>query len=251
MRREVIAAGIVGMAILGLAVFSMSRESARRAASSDTSLVSVNPIESPSGDLSPSTPAAPAPRRTGGFGASFGNLTVAAGTNVPVTINTRISSEEAGVGDSWSGVVASDVYSHGNLVIPAGTTVHGTVAAATPAKRGDRAMLQLHLSRIQIADRSYGVSGSSEPVIAGSTRARNLGAIAGGTAAGAIIGHTVGGSGKGTLIGGLLGGAVATGAVAKSKGWQVVLKEGTQLTFTTQKSVAVSKRAVNDEMAAR
>ena len=38
---------------------------------------------------------------------------------------------------------------------------------------------------------------------------------------------------KGTVIGGIVGGGVATGVVAKSKGYQVVLKEGTPLTFTT------------------
>jgi hypothetical protein len=112
-------------------------------------------------------------------------------------------------------------------------------------------MLQLALSRLTIGDRSYRVRGASEPVIAGSPRARNLGAIAGGAAAGALIGRTVSGSGKGTLVGGLLGGAVASGVVAKSKGWQVVLKAGTPLTFTLRQSLAVSKRAVNNQMAYR
>ena len=57
--------------------------------------------------------------------------------------------------------------------------------------------------------------------------------------AGAIIGKAVGGGGKGALIGGLLGGAAAGGATAASKGYQVVLKEGTDLTFTTNESVAI------------
>jgi len=76
-------------------------------------------------------------------------------------------------------------------------------------------------------------------VIAGSTRARNLGAIGAATAAGAVIGHAIGGSGKGTLIGAVVGGGAATGVVAETKGYQVVLKQGTSLTFTTTQSVAV------------
>ena len=47
------------------------------------------------------------------------------------------------------------------------------------------------------------------------------------------------GGNKGALIGGLLGGGAATGAVAKSKGYQVVLKPGTELTFTVSRSVVM------------
>ena len=65
----------------------------------------------------------------------------------------------------------------------------------------------------------------------GSTRTRNLGAIAGSAGAGALIGRAIGGSGKGALIGALVGGAAATGAVAKSKGFQATVKEGVELVF--------------------
>ena len=166
-------------------------------------------------------------------------ITVPAGTSVAVSVNTKISSENAQVGDTWVGVVKDAVVVDGRTVIPAGSTVTGTVTAAKPAVKGDRAMLDLGLSSVNVNGRSYNVSGGTEPIIAGSTRARNLGAIAGGAVAGAIIGKAVGGSGKGALIGGLLGGAAAGAGTAASKGYQVVLKEGTDLTFTTNESVTV------------
>jgi hypothetical protein len=254
MRREVIAAIVVGVAALGLALFSISQENARRYEASD-SLVAINPIETPEGEgLAGYSEPAPTPapvRRRSSYRPSYASLTLPAGSAVPIRIGTSLSSEQVRVGDSWSGVVTRSVYANGDLVVPAGTTVSGTVAAVRPAERGDRAMLQLGLARLHIGDRSYRVHGRSEPVIAGSPRARNVGAIAGGTAAGAILGKTVGGSNKGALIGGLLGGAVATGAVAKSKGWQAVIHDGATLTFTTSNSVAVSKRAVNNQMASR
>ena len=87
-------------------------------------------------------------------------------------------------------------------------------------------MLDLALSSINVEGRTYRVHGGTEAVVAGSTRARNLGAVAAGAGAGALIGKAVGGGGKGALIGGLIGGAAATGAVAASKGYQVVLKPG-------------------------
>jgi len=85
------------------------------------------------------------------------------------------------------------------------------------------------------------VHGSTEAIVAGSTRARNLGAIAGSAAAGALIGKAVTGSTEGAVAGAVVGGGVATGVVAASDGYQVVLKSGTALTFTTNEAMAVRR----------
>jgi len=162
------------------------------------------------------------------------DLTVPSGTSIEVTLDTPLTSETASAGSSWSGSVLN-----GRDGIPAGSLATGTVTAVKPARKGDRAMLDLGLTSITVAGHRYAVHGSTEAIIAGSTRARNLGAIAGSAAAGALIGNAVGGSTKGTIIGGVVGGGVATGVVASSDGYQVVLKQGTPLTFTTNESVAV------------
>ena len=167
------------------------------------------------------------------------NLNLPSGTALDVTLGTRISSENANVGDAWSGTIRNASVVNGKNVIPAGSTVAGTVSGVTSAHKGDRAMLDLQLMSVTVGARNYRVNGNTEAVIAGSTRARNLGAIAGSAAAGAVIGKIVGGSGKDAVIGGVIGGGVATGVVASSKGYQVVLKEGTPLTFTTNDAVAV------------
>jgi hypothetical protein len=161
-------------------------------------------------------------------------LTVPSGTSIEVTLGTALSSETAGAGTAWSGTVLN-----GREGIPAGSSVAGTVTSAKAAKKGDRAMLDLGLTSITVAGHRYAMHGSTEPIIAGSTRARNLGAIGGSAAAGAIVGHQVGGSDKGTIIGALIGAGVATAVVANSDGYQVVLKPGSALTFTTNEAVAV------------
>lgn len=167
------------------------------------------------------------------------SLTLPSGTSIDVTLNTSLTSKTAGVGDSWTGSIRNTSVVDGRNVIPAGSSVSGTVTSVKAAKRGDRAMLDLGLTSVMVGDRSYQVRGSMESIIAGSTRARNLGAIGAATAAGAIIGHAVSGSGKGTIIGAVVGGGAATGVVAASDGYQVVLKPGTALTFTTNEAVAV------------
>ena len=171
---------------------------------------------------------------SGGTSSRMASLSIPSGTSIEVTLHNSLSSESANVGDSWTGSVLN-----GREGIPAGSLVAGTVTSVKPAKKGDRAMLDLGMTAITVGDRRYAVHGSTEAIIAGSTRARNLGAIAGSAAAGALIGKAVSGSNKGTIIGGLIGGGAATGVVAASDGYQVVLKSGTSLTFTTSEVVAV------------
>ncbi len=166
-------------------------------------------------------------------------LIVPAGTSVDITLTTPLTSENAGVGDAWSGTTRTDLTVDGRNLVPAGSAVAGTVTSVTPARQGDRAMLDLGLTSITVGNHSYRVRGSMESVVAGSPRARNLGAIGAAAAAGAIVGHAIGGSDKSTIIGAIVGGGAATGAVSQTKGWQVVLKDGTPLTFTTHQDVAV------------
>lgn len=238
--------GVLAIALLLIAVLAGCNVTKKDAmTTSNDSLVAANPQESGQGSVSPnsgyqaaprsSSPARSTPRRSAPSrteGSSGSSSLVASGTPIEVRVNSTISSKTASVGQSWSGTVESDVYSGNRIVIPAGSTVNGTVVAARDAERGDRAMLQLGMTSVVANGRSYRVRGSSESIVAGSTRARNLGAIAAGTAAGAIIGKAAGGSGKSTIIGGLIGGAATTGAVAASKGYQVVVKPGTSITFT-------------------
>ena len=243
---------IVSLALLTLGMLAGcgTRNQAMDSTRGD-SLLSVNPQEQGQGNLTPQDnyqaapngrtsqrPSTTKPRSTS---PSYRTVSVPAGTSVPISLSTQMTSATANVGDTWTGTVTHSVVVNGITVIPEGSTVNGRVTAAKSAERGDRAMLDLGLTSIEVDGRSYPLSGSTEAVIAGSTRARNLGAIAGSAAAGALIGRAVGGSGKGALIGGLIGGAVSTGAVAKSKGYQVVLKPGMDFTFTTNQQLAVRR----------
>jgi hypothetical protein len=237
--------GIIALSV-ALALVGCAKKQTASETTTD-SLLTSNPQETPSGNLNPqssyqpepsrapeaSRPAPSPPRR------SAPTRTIPSGTELAVSVNTSISSATANVGDTWTGTVERPVEVNGRTLIPAGSTVTGTVSNVRPARKGDRAMLDLALSSVQVEGRSYRVHGGTEAIVAGSTRARNLGAVAAGAGAGALIGKAVGGSGKGALIGGLIGGAAATGAVAASKGYQVVLKPGTTIDFTTSESVAV------------
>jgi hypothetical protein len=169
---------------------------------------------------------------------STSSHSVLSGTTIPVALSGNISSETANAGDAWHGNVTENVTAERGATIPAGSRVDGVVVGVTPAKRGSRAMLELGVRGIEVNGHRESIPASAEQVIAGSTRARNLGAIAGGAAAGALIGKVVG-DGKNAAVGGLLGGAAAAGVVAGSKGYQVVLTDGTVMSFTVSRTVAM------------
>ena len=159
------------------------------------------------------------------------SVTIPAGTALKVTVDTPITSETAHQGDSWTGSI-KDAVTVGSLApFPAGSLVHGVVEGVAPAEKGSRAVLVLRIESIEANGKTLAVDAGADSIVAGSTRGRNLGAIAGSAAAGALIGKAIGGSGKGALIGGILGGAAATGAVAKSKGYQAEVGKGAEMLF--------------------
>jgi hypothetical protein len=159
------------------------------------------------------------------------SVTVPAGTALKVSIDTPVSSETAHQGDSWTGSIKEAVTVGSLAPFPAGSIVHGVVEGVAPAEKGSRAVLVLRIDSIEANGKTLSVDAGADSIVAGSTRARNLGAIAGSAAAGALIGKAIGGSGKGALIGGILGGAAATGAVAKSKGYQADVAKGAEMLF--------------------
>jgi hypothetical protein len=244
----------LGILVLAFALAALGCAKKQTASETSTdSLLASSPQENPPGNMNPQTGYQPAPgqpsqpartttttHHTSSPSPAAGpTRTIPSGTPISVSVETGISSENANVGDSWTGTVKQSVMVDGRTLIPAGSTVTGTVSGVRAAHKGERAMLDLALSGVDVDGHTYHVHGGTEAIEAGSTRARNLGAVAAGAGAGALIGKAVGGGGKGALIGGLIGAGAATGAVAASKGYQVVLKPGTTIDFTTSGPVAV------------
>jgi hypothetical protein len=246
------------LAVAALLAGCGAKKTDQAAETSSDSLLSANPSEPATGSITPQTdyqqPAtgkpstsAPAPKpSTSGpkpapspKPASNPGVTVPAGTPIKVAVDAQISSETAQPGDTWTGVVKEPVVIGTAAPIPAGSIVRGVITGSEAAQRGNRAFLVLSVSSVTIDGVEHSVAAGTDSIIAGSPRARNLGAIAGSAAAGALIGKAIGGGGKGALIGGLLGAGAATGVVAKSKGYQVVLKPATELTFTVNNAVVM------------
>ena len=251
---------VLGIALaLSAAACAKKQETAQQETTVD-SLLASNPSEQTPGNLTPQeqyqqpapqaqappTPA-PTPRKKNPPSSSSSSsysapkpqgVTVPAGTSFKVAVATKITSATAMPGDTWTGTVKDPVIVGDRVVIPAGATVNGVVSGAKPAEKGSRAMLLLAVRSVEVDGKTHSISAEADSIVAGSTRARNVGAVAGGAGAGALIGKAIGG-GKGALIGGLIGAGAATGAVAASKGYQVEVKEGAEITFNVNESVVM------------
>jgi len=164
---------------------------------------------------------------------------VQAGSTINVRVDNNISTDDVQSGNQWTGTITSPVYSSGGrIAIPAGSPVTGVVTSSVEGTHSSPAQLSLSVRSVTVNGRQIGLNADTQPIVAGSKRARKLGAIAIGAGAGALLGHTVAKDSHGTLIGGVLGGATAYG-LTRHSGRQLQVKAGTELAFTTNNNVAV------------
>lgn len=169
------------------------------------------------------------------------NVMVAAGTSINVRLDSAISTDNTHRGDAWSGTVSENVVTNSGVAIPAGSAVQGVVTSFVQGTHDARAQLALGLRSVTVNGRPRSMFAQAAPIIAGTSRAKKLGAIAGGAAAGALLGHTVARDEHGTLIGGLVGGAAGYG-LTRNALRTLQLKPGTVLSFTMSENMLALRR---------
>lgn len=142
------------------------------------------------------------------------SITVPAGTDLHVVLDHSISSATAHSGDSFSATLVEPVRVRGQNVIPRNARVIGHVVEARSSGRLSReALLVLTLDEVQIGGRPYHIRTGSIARSGASHKKRDIIAIGGGTALGAIIGGIAGG-GKGAAIGAAAGAGAGTAGAA-------------------------------------
>jgi hypothetical protein len=158
-------------------------------------------------------------------------VTLPAGTEIPVRITETLDSKTAQPNDVFHGSVASDLGTRGVIAIPQGTPVTGRIVDAKEAAhfKGNALLtleltwLQLRGQKITLVTDNYSKTGAGR----GANTAKKAG---GGALAGALIGALAGG-GKGAAIGALAGAAAGTGVNAATRGEQAVIPTETLVNF--------------------
>jgi hypothetical protein len=169
-------------------------------------------------------------------------ITIPANTTLPLELMTALSSETATVETAVQARLRQAVEVDGRTAIPAGTVLSGTV---TDVERAGRVQGR---SRLAFRFDSATINGVREnlrtnPVTfeGEATKKEDATKIGVGAGIGAAIGAIAGG-GSGAAKGAAIGGAAGTGAVLATRGKEVELAAGADITATTASAVTVETR---------
>lgn len=186
----------------------------------------------PAQELPPPPPPPPPPP-------AFRNVTVPAGTTIPIRITQTLDSATTQQGETFSGTIAADVITDGLVVIRQGTPVSGRVIAVQEAAHyKGSSLLTIELTsvtrqgeRLTITTDPYSVQGKGR----GANTAEKVG---GGAAVGAILGGILGG-GKGAAIGAAAGGGAGAGVNTVTRGQQVQIPSETLIRFNLTNTLSL------------
>lgn len=182
-----------------------------------------------------SAPTAPA--------AQYKEITIPSGTTLRLDLSTAVASDTSNVEQPVTATLRSPVSVNGQVVLPTGSEVTGVVTQADGSGRvKGRARIAMRFSRLRANGESYDIKTSGYAQEAAATKKKDAGKIAIGAGAGAALGAVLGG-GSGAAKGAAIGGAAGTGAVLATKGDEVRLGPGANISTRLTAPVTVRVRS--------
>jgi hypothetical protein len=165
-----------------------------------------------------------------GSSATWHEVTIPAGTAIPVVFETSVGSDLSRVEQPIRAHVARGVTIHGLTAVPRGSVVSGVVTSVRrPGRVKGRGQIAVRFTTLErSSDRSerYRMQTRTISRIAPATKKADALKIGVPAAAGAVVGGVVGGK-KGALIGSTAGGGAGTAVVLSTRGREVRLLRGT------------------------
>lgn len=166
-------------------------------------------------------------------------LVVPAGTSLTVRLGSTLDTKTAEAGQPFNGVLARSVTVEGEVAIPSGAGVSGTVVESkSPGKFKGEGLLSITLNSINVGGAPREIATSTYTQTVKGKGKRTAVAVGGGTGAGALIGGIAGG-GKGALIGGLVGAGAGTAGAAFTGNKDLQIPAETAVTFRLANSITV------------
>jgi len=167
------------------------------------------------------------------------------GTEVEVNLSTAVGSETSRVGDSITATTMSAVVVGNQVAIPMGSTVHGRVTEVVAGTKGLKVSEKGGVVVLSF-DTVTNPEGSTTPIHASITRiasskGKTAGIIGGSAAGGALLGKILGGDTKDAAVGAILGGAIGTGIAAGTKGKELQIPAGTEMTMVLDQALSINR----------
>jgi hypothetical protein len=182
----------------------------------------------------PAAAAAAVPAR-----AAVREVTIPAGTTLRLDLATGVASDSSRVEDTVRATLRQPVAINGETVLPAGTELAGIVTDVDDSGRvKGRARIAYRFSSLRHSGDRYDITTAPIAHQAEATKGEDAKKIAIGAGAGAAIGALLGG-GDGAAKGAAIGGAGGTGVVLATKGKEVRLGPGANVTTTLTRPLTV------------
>jgi hypothetical protein len=159
---------------------------------------------------------------------SLRELTIPAGTSLPVVLDTSVGSDISRVEQPVNGHLARTVRVHGAAAISAGSAITGVVTSARRSgKVSGRAYISMRFSSVTPRGDSerYRIHTRNVGRLAPATKGKDAVTIGAPAVGGALVGGLVGG-GKGAAIGAAAGGGAGAAVVLNTRGKEVRLSRG-------------------------
>jgi hypothetical protein len=162
--------------------------------------------------------------------ADYREVTLPAGTILPVDLETAVGSDISRVEQRVDARLRRAVSAKGVEVLPAGTAVIGHVTAAQrPGKVKGRGLIAMRFTQVDTPGAgTTRISSASISRLAPATKEQDALKIVAPAAAGAVIGRIAGGKGA-ARKGAVIGGAAGTGYVLSTRGKEVRIGKGADL----------------------
>ena len=160
----------------------------------------------------------------------YREATLPAGTTLPLALTNSVASDTSAVEDAVTAELTRAIVIDGHDVLSAGTRLSGIVTAVDDSGRvTGRAMIAFRFTSLRTGDTQYQIQATPLSHLAPATKGEDATKIGIGAGAGAVIGGILGGKG-GAATGAAVGGGAGTGVVLATKGREVRLGPGADVT---------------------
>jgi hypothetical protein len=170
--------------------------------------------------------------------------TIAAGTSIALTSNSRVCTNTNHVGETITATVANAVTGSNGATIPAGAKASLEITQLKRSENiNDKIQMGFRVTSISFGGHTYPVTASVSSAqvdrVKNQPTSKDVQKVGTGAAVGAIVGQILGHSTKSTIIGGAVGAAAGAGAAATTANYEGCVPTGGNITIALQDPIQV------------